>query len=143
VNRLAEYFLILLLRFAIKSGGSQGVLAGLADQRLAGAIEAMHARPEHAWSLEELAEAAGMSRARFAAHFRYVVGMTPFDYLADWRIGIAQGLLKRGRPVKIVAPTVGYSSPAAFGRVFFQRVGATPKEWLARTVPGSVTEATR
>jgi hypothetical protein len=50
----------------------------------------MHKHPETSWSLEELAQHAGMSRARFAAHFRKVVGVTPFDYLTDWRLGIAQ-----------------------------------------------------
>jgi AraC-like DNA-binding protein len=131
VDRLTEYFLVLLLRAAIKARLIEaGLLMGLADPRLANAIAAMHERPEHPWSLETLAERAGMSRARFAVHFRQVVGVTPFDYLADWRIGIAQTLLKRGRPLKIVAPSVGYASPAALTRAFRQRVGASPREWM-------------
>jgi AraC-like DNA-binding protein len=103
---------------------------GLADPRLANAIAAIHERPEHPWSLEELAAAAGMSRARFAVHFREIVGVTPFDYLADWRIGMAQTLLKRGKPLKIVAPSVGYASSTALTRVFTQRVGVSPTQWL-------------
>jgi len=135
VDRLAEYFLVLLLRAAMKAHlVNGGVLMGLADARLAGAIAAIHERPEHPWSLEELAEKAGMSRARFAVHFREIVGITPFDYLADWRIGVAQALLKRGKALKIVAPSVGYSSPAALARVFSQRLGISPTEWLSRNV---------
>jgi AraC-like DNA-binding protein len=133
VDRLAEYFVVLLLRAAMSARlVNGGVLMGLADARLANAITAMHERPEHAWSLEKLAQAAGMSRARFAVHFRQVVGMTPFEYLADWRIGVAQDLLKRGEALKIVAPSVGYASSTALTRAFRERAGLSPTEWLSR-----------
>jgi AraC-like DNA-binding protein len=99
VDRLAEYFLVLLLRAAMNERLIEGgVLSGLGDPRLAKAIAAMHDEPERSWSLEQLAHLAGMSRARFAAHFRNVVGVTPFDYLTDWRIGITQTLLRKGEP---------------------------------------------
>jgi AraC-like DNA-binding protein len=133
VDRLAEYFLVLLLRVAMKNQLVKGgVLMGLADPRLSKAVAAMHGRPEHPWTLEELATVAGMSRARFAVNFREVVGVTPFDYLADWRVGVAQDLLRSGKALKIVAPSVGYSSSAALTRVFSERVGISPTEWLAR-----------
>jgi AraC-like DNA-binding protein len=58
----------------------------------------------HAWSLEQLAKRAGMSRARFAAYFRQVVGMTPFDYLTNWRLGVAQTMLRKGNSlIRIVS----------------------------------------
>ncbi len=132
VDRLAEYFLVLLLRTAMDSGlVKSGVLAGLADDRLSKAITAIHENPEHGWSLEGLAKLAGMSRARFAVHFRKVVGATPFDYLTDWRIGVAQSLLRRGKPLKIVAPSVGYLSSTAMTRAFVQRIGLSPTQWSA------------
>src|ERR1700730_13618555 len=78
VDRLAEYFMVVLLRAAMDAQLIKGgILSGLADARLAGAITAMHERPENSWSLEDLARIAGMSRARFATHFRQVVGVTP------------------------------------------------------------------
>jgi AraC-like DNA-binding protein len=61
-----------------------GVSLGLSDPRLSRAIELIHKHPEASWSLEQLAQQAGMSRARFAAHFHKIVGVTFFDYLADW-----------------------------------------------------------
>lgn len=133
VDRLAEYFVVLLFRAAIRERLVKGgILTGLADARLAKAIAAMHREPEREWSLEQFAVEAGMSRARFAAHFRLVVGTTPFDYLTDWRIGVAQGLLKRGEPLKLVAPAVGFQSSTAFTRAFAVRTGLTPTEWLRR-----------
>jgi transcriptional regulator GlxA family with amidase domain len=133
VDRLAEYLLVLLLRAAIDTRlVDRGVLMGLADARLAKSLHAIHQRPEHAWSLEDLAGKAGMSRPRFAVHFRRTVGSTPFDYLTDWRIGLAQTLLRKGQSLKIVAPSVGFASSTALSRAFSRRIGSSPSEWLAR-----------
>ena len=133
VNRLAEYFLVLLLRSAMNDRLlDSGILLGLSDERLARSIAVMHERPEENWSLELLAQSAGMSRARFAAHFRKVVGVTPFDYLTDWRIGVAQTKLRKGEPLKMIAPSVGYMNATALTRVFIQRLGVSPSDWVIR-----------
>jgi AraC-like DNA-binding protein len=70
-------------------------------------------------------------------HFRQTVGVTPFDYLADWRVGVAQTLLKQGKALKIVAPSVGYASSAALTRAFVQRVGLSPTEWMSQNRRGA------
>ncbi|MEN8801641.1 MAG: AraC family transcriptional regulator, partial [Thiogranum sp.] len=94
------------------------------------AINAMHAEPAHPWSLEELAATAGMSRARFAAKFRDVVGMTPGSYLGEWRLGVAQSLLRQGKPVQLVSDVVGYGSASALSRAFRAQIGLSPTEWV-------------
>lgn len=133
VDRLAEYFVVLLLRHVISAGViAGGVLAALGEPKLAKALMAIHERPGFAWTVESLANRAGMSRARFALHFRDTVGAAPLDYLTEWRVSVAQTLLRRGKSLKVVAPAVGYASPAAFARVFSKRVGVSPFEWLAR-----------
>ncbi|MBD5803830.1 HTH-type transcriptional repressor of iron proteins A [Azoarcus sp. Aa7] len=130
VDRLCEVVLVHLLRHTIEHRlMPTGLFAGLADPRLAKAIQAMHDEPARKWLLEELAERAGMSRARFAVNFRETVGQTPLDYLTDWRIGLAQTLLRKGRPVKIVADEVGYGSAAALARAFTARLGVPPIAW--------------
>ena len=132
VDRLAEYFLLLLLRSAIISQRIQGgILTALADKHLSQAVAGIHQEPERAWTLEELAHLAAMSRARFAAHFLATMGQTPFEYLAVWRIGAAQSRLRKGQPLKMIAPSVGYASAAALSRSFSLRVGMPPMAWLA------------
>jgi AraC-like DNA-binding protein len=134
LDRLFEYVLVLLIRSALNAHlVNSGVLLGLADERLGKAIEGMHKHPEINWSLEQLAQCAGMSRARFAAHFHKVVGMTPFDYLTDWRLAVAQTMLRKGNSLKLIAVAVGYANATALTRVFTQRVGMSPSEWLARS----------
>jgi AraC-like DNA-binding protein len=131
LDRLIEYFLIQILRHAISLGQLQGgIFSALSDPRLKHAVAAMHERPAHAWTLDELADLAGMSRARFAVNFREAVGTTPLDYLTDWRISIAQNLLKLGKPIKSIPSAVGYQSQAAFGRVFTKRIGMPPANWF-------------
>jgi AraC-like DNA-binding protein len=41
------------------------------------ALIAMHEQPAREWSLEHLADVAGMSRSVFASSFRDTVGCTP------------------------------------------------------------------
>ncbi|HEY4046172.1 MAG TPA: AraC family transcriptional regulator [Acidobacteriaceae bacterium] len=134
IDRLFEYAFVLLIRSAMNAHlVDSGVLMGLSDLRLGKAIEGVHKHPETSWSLEQLAQRAGMSRARFAAYFRQVVGMTPFDYLTHWRLGVAQTMLRKGNSLKLIASAVGYANATALTRVFTQRVGISPSEWLARS----------
>jgi len=136
IDRLFEYVFVLLIRSAMNTHLiDSGLLMGLSDLRLGKAMEGMHKHPETSWSLEQLAQCAGMSRARFAAHFRQVVGMTPFDYLTNWRLGVAQTMLRKGNSLKLIATAVGYANATALTRVFSQRIGMSPSEWLARSVP--------
>src|SRR5215469_15967964 len=131
LDRLFEYVLVLLMRSAMNARVVEsGVLMGLSDSRLGKAIAVMHKHPETSWSLEQLARYAGMSRARFAARFRQVVGMTPFDYLTNWRLGIAQTMLRKGHSLKLIAAAVGYTHATALTRVFTQRLGISPTDWL-------------
>jgi AraC-like DNA-binding protein len=132
LDRLFDYLLILIVRHVVGSGiVTGGLLAGLADPRLARALTAVHEAPKKRWSLEDLADLAGMSRTRFAAHFRAVVGKTPIDYLTLWRMTIARQLLAKGKPVQSVANAVGYDSAAAFSRVFARVTGQPPRDLVA------------
>ena len=131
LDRLIEVVFIQMLRDLMDRQRLQvGLLAGLAEPRLAKAINAMHAEPARNWSLEDLAATAGMSRARFAAKFRDVVGMTPGSYLGEWRLGVAQSLLRQGKPVQLVSDVVGYGSASALSRAFRAQIGLSPTEWV-------------
>lgn len=135
-DRLFEVVLIQLLRWLIdhpaEAGVQPGLVAGLSDPRLARVLVALHEAPGEAWSLEAMAQQAGMSRSAFAAHFKAVLGQAPAAYLADWRLTLAQAWLRRGEAVKRIADELGYANASALSRLFSQRVGLSPREWLAR-----------
>lgn len=138
-DRLFEVVLIQLLRWlfdhAEQARITPGLIHALSDRRLARAIVAVHAEPGRAWTLDELAAEAGMSRAGLTSAFRRHMGRSVGDYLADYRVLVAKRELSLGRPVALVSDELGYASPAAFARMFKARAGRTPREWAGRDSP--------
>ena len=107
-----------------------GWLAGLRDRFVGKLLTLMHQRPEHAWSIEELAREVGLSRS--ALHERCVeyLGMPPMQYLSTWRIQLGARLLRETtRTVASIAQDVGYESEAAFSRAFRRLIGMPPATW--------------
>ncbi len=49
-----------------EDGRRSGWLRGLTDARIAAVLAAIHTQPEKAWSLDDLARVAAMSRATWA-----------------------------------------------------------------------------
>ena len=131
MDRLAEIFVVQLLRHALQAGlVSGGLLSGMADPRLAAALHAIHTDPSHDWTLPELASMSSMSRSKFAEQFKSVIGLAPGEYLQEWRVAMAQVYLKNGKPVNWVANHVGYENGSTLSRVFRRRTGMSPTQWL-------------
>lgn len=130
VDRLFEVVLIQVLRHLMETNRIRsGLLAGMSHPKLRKALVAMHEQPGSAWSLESLADIAGMSRSVFAGTFRLTLGCTPGVYLQAWRVRLAQQALRQGRQLKMIAVEVGYGSEAALSRAFKAQCGMTPREW--------------
>ena len=110
--------------------GQTGWLAGLRDPAVSRSLALMHADIARAWSIEELAREAGLSRSGLAERFTRVIGVAPMHYLADWRLQVAgQKLRETSDPLVRVAEQVGYESEAAFSRAFKKKFGAAPATW--------------
>lgn len=138
-DRLFVVVLLQLLRSlldqASEQGISAGLISGLADPQLSQAITAMHDSPQLAWTLEQLAHKAAMSRSAFASRFKKVMGVAPAAYLTEWRIAVAKKQLLQGQAVKVIAPALGYTNASALSRVFTQQTGLSPRAWLAANTP--------
>jgi AraC-like DNA-binding protein len=135
-TRLAEVLFIQALRAHIASGAggrNQGWLRAIFDPRMGTALGAIHDRVNTPWTVESLAQAAGMSRSAFAARFKELLGQTPLEYVTEWRMQKAMQLLEqRDKKLIDVARSVGYESDAAFSKAFKRVVGANPGEYLKR-----------
>ena len=133
-DRLFEVLLLQVLRWLLDhpddGGMTEGLIQGLAHPKLARALTAMHERPGAAWSLDSMAHAAGMSRSAFAAEFKLQVGVTPAEYLLNWRVSLAQSMLLAGSSIKLASEKLGYASAASFSRAFVQSMGLSPRAWL-------------
>ncbi|PUE38900.1 AraC family transcriptional regulator [Limnohabitans sp. Hippo3] len=137
LDRLCEVLILQLLRHCMAQGiTSGGLLAGLADPKLGKALRAVHDDPAQDWDLPNMAAAASMSRARFAHHFKAVLGHTPAHYLSQWRIQTAQQLMQQGQSIQQAAHAVGYGSASAFTRAFVRELGISPGAWLMATSKG-------
>src|ERR1700681_3911909 len=133
VNRLADILFIQCVRAHIASSSEtckSEWLRAIFDPKIGTALKAMHERIENPWTVETLAVAAGMSRSAFALRFRELLGETPLEYLTNWRMYKATGLLREGdRKLFEVAKAVGYDSDAAFSKAFKRVLGVAPREF--------------
>ena len=142
-RHLAHLMLLQAFRLHLSRQASDrvGVLYALADQKLARAIEAMHADPARRWTLAELASRAGLSRSIFAERFRERVGETLIGYLARWRMMLARDRLVTGHePLGAIAAALGYESENAFNTAFRRHTGCSPRRY-ARATALNVAEA--
>jgi len=136
-TRLAEVLFIQVLRAHIASGPerNKGWLRAIFDLQIGAALSAIHDSVNTPWTVESLAEAAGMSRSAFAARFKELLGQTPLEYVTEWRMQKAMQLLQeRDKKLIDVARLVGYESDAAFGKAFKRVVGANTGEYIKRGI---------
>ena len=133
VNRLADILFIQCVRAHIASSSEtckSGWLRAIFDPKIGAALNAMHEKVGNPWTVETLAEAAGMSRSAFALRFKELLAETPLEYLTNWRMYKATGLLREDdRRLIDVAKSVGYDSDAAFSKAFKRVLGVAPREY--------------
>ncbi|MHA6480550.1 response regulator [Paenibacillus sp. strain BS8-2] len=86
-------------------------------------------------TIEDISKSVYLS-GRHANHiFKKETGQTIFDYLIDYRIGIAKGLLKeQDSKVAVVAEAVGYVNTSYFCLAFKKNVGMTPAEYKNKSM---------
>ncbi len=133
-KRLPELLLIEMLRLHLASapGAEHGWITAMHDPALAPALACLHARPEHPWTVSELAHEAAVSRSLLDQRFRDVLGLSPIRYLTEWRMHIATDLLaSTDLTVAQIAKRTGYDSQEAFSRAFKRRMGSAPSAWRA------------
>jgi AraC-like DNA-binding protein len=133
-KRLPELLLVEMLRLHLASAPSaeHGWITALHDPALAPALACLHTRPEHPWTVAELAHEAAVSRSLLDQRFREVLGLSPIRYLTEWRMHIATDLLaSTDLTVAQIAKRTGYESQEAFSRAFKRRMGSAPSAWRA------------
>src|SRR5262245_3638653 len=130
--KLSELLFVEALRRYIETLPEQqtGWLAGLRDRFVGRALALLHQRPEHSWTVEELAETVGLSRSSLAQRFTEFLGQPPMQYLTRWRLTIAaQRLRSEHASLARIAEDCGYDSEAAFNRAFKRTFATTPAAW--------------
>jgi AraC-like DNA-binding protein len=129
LNHLTPIMLLQLLRIhlAAMPSSERNWLVAISDPKMSRVFDAIHSRYQRAWSLDELAAVAGLSRSGFALSFKKKVGIAPMDYLTNWRMQIASDLLCTGdHTIAAIANMIGYESESAFSLAFKRVVKIRP-----------------
>ena len=129
ITRLADVLIIQAIRAWIEEdpAAQTGWLGALKDKRIGRAILLIQREPARPWSVASLAEEVAMSRSAFSARFKDLVGESPMQYLARWRMNTALTRLREENvPLGKLADGLGYGSEAAFSRAFKRYIGVSP-----------------
>lgn len=88
--------------------------------------------------VEDLARAAGLSRAHFSREFRRAYGESPHAYLLTRRLERAAALLRvTDRSVADICLSVGLQSVGSFTTSFTRTYGVSPTAYRARFPPAA------
>jgi AraC-like DNA-binding protein len=103
------------------------------DPHVRRVLTLMHERSAHPWTLDELAQRAGLSRTALAERFREAMDDTPLNHLRLLRMQRAMRLLtETDHKLEAVAAEVGYQDAFSFSKVFKRTVGVSPKAFRQR-----------
>lgn len=130
--RMSEMMFVDAVRSYVESlpAESTGWLAGMRDRFVGRALALLHEKPAQPWTIDELGRQAGLSRSALHERFVQMIGQPPMQYLTNWRMQLAAGLLRSSNAtVAAIALEVGYDSEAAFARAFKRAVGRPPAAW--------------
>jgi len=110
---------------ALKQGTKQEL-----HQRLNRARDCLYAQPLYAYSLEELAQIACLSKYHFLRMFRAAYGCTPHQFQLQLWVEKARALLAQTRlSVQAIAELLCFDEPASFSRLFRKKVGVYPSQY--------------
>jgi AraC-like DNA-binding protein len=132
LERMSEMMFVEVLRRYVDAlpAGQTGWLAGMRDPSIGRVLALLHEKPGMPWTLERLADEVAMSRSTLHDRFVHFMGQPPMQYLTQWRMQVAAGLLRDSNAkLTQVALGVGYESEAAFSRAFKRAVGVAPGAW--------------
>ena len=103
------------------------------DRHLLRAKDLADARYFEPLSVDDLARAAGLSRAHFSREFRRAFGESPHGYLLTRRLERAAALLRNtDRSVADVCFSVGLQSVGSFTTSFTRTYGESPNRYRMR-----------
>lgn len=105
-------------------------------QEIASAVQAIRRNYRDPVSIEQLAQAAGLSKRQLERKFRTVLGVTPQEFLIKTRVLAACHALRGSdAPLASIATDCGFYDQSSFTEHFRRRVGLTPRAFRQAAAP--------
>lgn len=93
-------------------------------------IEYITANYSYPITIEDIASYVGLSRSHLFRSFRTVLGVSPKEYLTDFRIKQSCLLLERSDlSITAIANSIGFDNSLYFSKAFHKEKGMSPKEY--------------
>lgn len=128
-NLFSEVWLC-LLREQRELGRRAALTKPVSQERIQQMLAYINANYQQKLTLEEIAASAIISKRECLRCFQSCIGKTPFEYLMDYRVQMAERLLHAGDlPVTEIAVQTGFSNSAYFSKVFRALRGMSPSQY--------------
>lgn len=122
LNKLQQGNLLLV------SPGKTENIDDLFLNRFIGLLEEVYTDPE--FNVERLSAELGLSRGHLSRKIKELTGISPVEFLRNYRLTKATVLLKQGQlSISEITYQTGFSSPAYFTKCFRSVYGVTPSEY--------------
>ena len=97
------------------------------------AVEFIHSNYMHDITVEKIAQHLNLDRTYFSVIFKKRTGLSPKQYLLNYRMSIAATLIiKKHIAISVVANSVGYSDLYTFSKMFKRHFGISPSNYSTR-----------
>lgn len=92
-------------------------------------VDFMHSHFNEAITLDQIAQAAMMSKFHFLRVFKSVFGISPHQYIKQIRIQKATDLIRKNNlPLYLIAQSVGIENGSSLSRMMYQTTGKRPSD---------------
>lgn len=111
------------------------IQSSVESERIKSMISYIQSHYQDKISVKDIADSVNVSERVCYRYFMRNIGMSPVEYLMQYRIRIAEDLLaSTNRPITEIALLVGFNNSSYFGKVFHTATECTPKEYRKKFV---------
>jgi AraC family L-rhamnose operon transcriptional activator RhaR len=120
-------------RVAARDDGGDRAGGGHTHPAVVDAMQMMEERPEHQWTLTEIAECLHVAPGYLVRLFKSATGLPPMAYLARHRVEVAAAqLLHTDQPISRIGESVGWPDQNYFARRFKAHYGLSASTYRAQ-----------